>query len=70
MTFVSILQEEKLMLQWWKSNLLRGDKTDITTIQEIDNYTGKWQLMMRIPIEREYPNGLKSLVTKVVDYGD
>ena len=25
---------------------------------------------MRIPIEKEYPNGLKSLVIKVVDYGD
>ena len=26
--------------------------------------------MMRIPIEREYPNRLKSLVIKVFDYGD
>ena len=26
--------------------------------------------MMRIPIEREYPKGLKSLIIKMVDYGD
>ena len=76
MTFVSILQEWNLMLQRWKSNQSRGDKfgmwkfIEITTIQESDDYTREWQLMMRIPIEKEYPNGLKSPVIKVFDYGD
>ena len=58
------------MLKRWKSNLLRGDKFEITTVQNSDNYAKEWQIMMRIPIEKEYPNGLKSLVIKVVDYGD
>ena len=55
---------------------MRGDKfgmwkfIEITTVQESDNYTREWQLMMRIPIEKEYPNGLKSLVIKGVNYGD